>query len=118
MLVFVCKNINKILAFGFFSVKIRSMTKKLPELLAPAGDRTRLAAALQYGADAVYLAGKRFGMRSAPDNFDYDQLNRMVDAFLAAGGSRSRSEGRSSGLEYRIMVCTVLPVGSASRRKT
>ena len=60
----------------------------------------------------------RLPVFSGPTDFDYDQLNRMVDAFLAAGGSRSRSEGRSSGLEYRIMVCTVLPVGSASRRKT
>lgn len=54
------------------------MIHTLPELLAPAGDPTRLKAALQYGADAVYLAGKRFGMRSAPDNFDYDELKTAV----------------------------------------
>ena len=33
-----------------------------------------LRAALNYGADAVYLAGKQFGMRSAPKNFDSDDL--------------------------------------------
>lgn len=49
-----------------------------PELLAPAGDRERLDAALQYGADAVYLAGPAFGMRSAPANFTQDELRRAV----------------------------------------
>lgn len=59
--------------------------RALPELLSPAGDPARLAAALQYGADAVYLAGKRFGMRSAPDNFDHDQLKQAVADAHAAG---------------------------------
>lgn len=63
------------------------MIGKLPELLSPAGDPVRLAAALQYGADAVYLAGKRFGMRSAPDNFDYDQLKQAVISAHEAGVS-------------------------------
>lgn len=40
------------------------------ELLAPAGDRERLHMALSYGADAVYLAGAQFGMRSFAGNFD------------------------------------------------
>lgn len=49
-----------------------------PELLAPAGDEERLHAAVQYGADAVYLGGKTFGMRAAPGNFDNEQLERSV----------------------------------------
>ena len=40
------------------------MILKKPELLAPAGDMERLHMALAYGADAVYLAGTTFGMRS------------------------------------------------------
>lgn len=44
------------------------------ELVAPAGDMRKLDAALEYGADAVYLAGKKFGMRAASKNFDYDGL--------------------------------------------
>jgi len=40
------------------------------ELLAPAGDMERLHMALSYGADAVYLAGEQFGMRSFAGNFD------------------------------------------------
>lgn len=49
------------------------MNKK-PELLAPAGDAERLAMALHYGADAVYLAGRQFGMRAAAGNFDPEGL--------------------------------------------
>ena len=39
------------------------------EVLSPAGDRERLMLALTYGADAVYLASERFGMRAAAGNF-------------------------------------------------
>ena len=39
------------------------------ELLAPAGDMERLEMAVAYGADAVYLAGTDFGMRSFAGNF-------------------------------------------------
>ncbi|MBQ7011615.1 MAG: U32 family peptidase [Clostridia bacterium] len=47
---------------------------KLPELLSPAGNFEKLKAALLYGADAVYLAGQNFGMRSAADNFTVEEL--------------------------------------------
>ncbi|MFQ9952036.1 MAG: peptidase U32 family protein [Clostridium sp.] len=54
-------------------------TKTAPmEILAPAGDWERLEAALDYGAHAVYLAGKEFGMRSSPDNFDREALEKAV----------------------------------------
>lgn len=48
------------------------------EVLAPAGDEERLAAALNYGADAVYLGRKQFGMRASPMNFDFEQLINAV----------------------------------------
>lgn len=48
------------------------------ELLAPAGDFECFKAALDYGADAVYLGGKTFGMRSGPDNFTFDELSRAT----------------------------------------
>ena len=44
------------------------------ELLSPAGNFEKLKAAILYGADAVYLAFNRFGMRSAADNFTLDEL--------------------------------------------
>lgn len=50
----------------------------MTELLAPAGNFEKLQVALRYGADAVYLAGKRFGMRSAADNFDEAELAEAV----------------------------------------
>ena len=48
--------------------------RQMPEVLAPVGDSERLQSALLYGADAVYLAGKQFGMRSGCDNFSLDGL--------------------------------------------
>jgi len=45
-----------------------------PEVLSPAGDMESLDAALRYGADAVYLAGKSFGMRTASKNFSIEEL--------------------------------------------
>ena len=56
---------------------IKTMERK-PELLSPCGDRERLLSAVQYGADAVYLAGKNFGMRRAPSNFGEEELQWAV----------------------------------------
>ncbi len=46
----------------------------MTELLSPAGNFEKLKAALRFGADAVYLAGQCFGMRSAADNFTDEEL--------------------------------------------
>ena len=48
------------------------------ELLSPAGDMDRLQMAVLYGADAVYLAGTSFGMRSFAGNFSPEELPRAV----------------------------------------
>jgi len=53
-------------------------TRNKPELLAPAGDFERLRLAVLYGADAVYLAGTGFGMRSFAGNFTDEELPRAV----------------------------------------
>jgi putative protease len=58
------------------------ITKK-PEILAPAGDLEKLKMAVIYGADAVYLAGKMYGMRAFAGNFDEDEL-RVGVAFAHA----------------------------------
>ncbi|MDE7289256.1 MAG: U32 family peptidase, partial [Oscillospiraceae bacterium] len=55
------------------------------EVLAPAGDYERLCAALDYGADAVYLGGKSFGMRAGPENFTYDSLKSAVELAHSKG---------------------------------
>lgn len=55
------------------------------EILAPAGDRERLEAALDFGADAVYLGGKQFGMRAGAPNFDAEGLCDGVKLAHARG---------------------------------
>lgn len=58
---------------------------KKPELLAPAGDMERLQMALAYGADAVYLAGTMFGMRSFAGNFTPEELKTAVELCHSKG---------------------------------
>ena len=55
------------------------------ELLSPAGDMERLKMAVLYGADAVYLAGTDFGMRSFAGNFSPEELPKAV-AFAHSHG--------------------------------
>ena len=57
--------------------RIGGLMKKL-ELLSPAGDMERLKMAVLYGADAVYLAGTSFGMRSFAGNFTPEELPLAV----------------------------------------
>ena len=61
------------------------MDKKRPELLCPAGDMERLKMAVAYGADAVYLAGTMFGMRSFAGNFTPEELKDAVGLCKAHG---------------------------------
>ena len=49
------------------------------ELLSPAGDMERLQMSVLYGADAVYLAGTDFGMRSFAGNFTPEELPKAVE---------------------------------------
>lgn len=49
------------------------------ELLAPAGDFEKLKIAILYGADAVYMGGGVFSLRTAAANFDSEQLKRGID---------------------------------------
>ena len=60
------------------------MNRKL-ELLAPAGDDECLLSALDYGCDAVYLAGRAYGMRAGAKNFDAEGLKRAVELAHARG---------------------------------
>ena len=49
-----------------------------PELLAPAGGWSQLKAAIRFGADAVYLACDKFGMRARADNFHLEEMPQVV----------------------------------------
>ncbi len=48
------------------------------EVLAPAGNLEKLKIAVQYGADAVYMSGQQFGLRSAADNFSVSEIEEAI----------------------------------------
>lgn len=61
---------------------------KLPELLAPAGNLEKLKMALLYGADAVYMGGKAFGLRAFSGNFEEHELKEGI-AFAHSLGKKA-----------------------------
>ena len=56
-----------------------------PEVLSPAGNLKTLKIAIDYGADAVYFAGREFGMRAAANNFTIEEIKEGVDYAHAHG---------------------------------
>src|SRR5512136_23583 len=58
---------------------------QIPELLAPAGNLEKLKVAIHYGADAVYLGGKAFGLRNLADNFTPGEMGEAVAHAHARG---------------------------------
>lgn len=61
--------------------------KTKPELLAPAGNLEKLKFAIHYGADAVYIGGQKFGLRSHAGNFTFDEMREGV-AFANKYGAK------------------------------
>jgi putative protease len=51
---------------------------KIPELLAPAGSFDKMAAAIHYGADAVYCGGRKYSLRAHASNFSEKELGKAV----------------------------------------
>src|ERR1700730_3973319 len=58
-----------------------------PELLAPAGSLEKLKFAVHYGADAVYIGGQKYGLRSNADNFSIEEMRQGVE-FAAKYGAK------------------------------
>ncbi|MEK3936488.1 U32 family peptidase [Sporosarcina sp. FSL W7-1349] len=56
----------------------RVITKK-PEVLAPAGTLEKLKMAIRYGADAVFIGGNAYGLRSRAGNFTYEEMREGVE---------------------------------------
>ena len=81
---------------------------KRPEILSPAGDPEKLRAALLYGADAVYLAGKSFGMRAASDNFSVEELRSAAEYTHSL---KSLAPNRRSWLALPLSRARVFPYG-------
>ena len=61
------------------------MDIQIPELLAPAGNFDKLVTAIHYGADAVYLGGRKYSLRARAGNFDDAGILRAVDYAHAHG---------------------------------
>ena len=55
------------------------MIVKKPELLAPAGNLEKLKIAVHYGADAVFIGGQEYGLRSNADNFTFEEMKEGVE---------------------------------------
>ncbi len=65
--------------YNCISFKERDKKMKKPELLAPAGNLEKLKTAIDFGADAVYLGGKKFGLRAYAGNFSMEELAEGVE---------------------------------------
>ena len=59
--------------------------KKKPELLIPAGSLDVLKVAIDYGADAVYIGGQKFGLRAKAGNFTLEEMVEAADYVHKAG---------------------------------
>lgn len=65
----------------------KRMRLEKPELLAPAGSLEKLKFAVHYGADAVYIGGQQYGLRSNADNFSFEEMREGVE-FAAKYGAK------------------------------
>lgn len=65
----------------------RKQSFRKPELLAPAGDLKRCKTAIMYGADAVYIGGQKFSLRSRASNFSFKDIKEACD-FAKEHGAR------------------------------
>src|SRR5690625_3672433 len=63
-----------------------TITKK-PEVLAPAGTLEKLKTAILYGADAVYIGGNQYGLRSRAGNFSFEEMRQGL-AFAKAHNAK------------------------------
>ncbi|PYI53506.1 peptidase U32 family protein [Paenibacillus flagellatus] len=61
------------------AVPTKLKTGQKPELLAPGGSLEKLKFAIHYGADAVYIGGQKYGLRSNADNFTFEEMREAVE---------------------------------------
>ncbi|MTT33126.1 collagenase-like protease [Terrilactibacillus sp. BCM23-1] len=84
---------------------------KKPEILAPAGNLEKLKMAIRYGADAVYIGGQDYGLRSRAGNFDFDQMREGIafahghqaKVYVAANMVTHEGDSRGSGEFFRTL---------------
>ncbi|WP_249869056.1 peptidase U32 family protein [Oceanobacillus saliphilus] len=89
---------------------MRIITKK-PEVLAPAGTLEKLKTAIRYGADAVYIGGNAYGLRSRAGNFTYDEMREGVafanehhaKVYVAANMVTHEGDAKGAGEFFRTL---------------
>lgn len=82
-----------------------------PEVLAPAGNLEKLKMAIRYGADAVYIGGQAFGLRSRAGNFSYDEMregvafahNRGAKVYVAANMVTHEGDAEGAGGFFKTL---------------
>lgn len=82
---------------------------KKPEVLAPAGTLEKLKIAINYGADAVFIGGEAYGLRSRAGNFGYDEIeegvkyahDRGAKVYVAANMVTHEGDEKGSGEFFR-----------------
>ena len=74
------------------------------ELLAPAGNLERLNTALYFGADAVYLAYKKYGLRAFADNFDEEELRSLSRSIVENGILQPLVVRRINQTEFELIA--------------
>ncbi|UUV98285.1 peptidase U32 family protein [Vagococcus luciliae] len=86
-------------------------TLKRPEVLAPAGTLEKLKVAIHYGADAVYIGGNAYGLRSRAGNFSYEEMEegvafakeRGAKVYVAANMVTHEGDAKGSGEFFRTL---------------
>lgn len=84
---------------------------KKPEVLAPAGTLEKLKFAILYGADAVFIGGEAYGLRSRAGNFGYDEISegvkfaheRGAKVYVAANMVTHEGDEKGSGEFFRTL---------------
>ena len=88
-------------------------TKKRPEVLVPAGTLEKLKVAVNYGADAVFVGGQAYGLRSRAGNFTMDELREGIEYAHARGvdvhvaSNMVTHEGMNKGLVSGSVNCGI-----------
>ncbi|MFC0233816.1 U32 family peptidase [Vagococcus entomophilus] len=82
---------------------------KKPEVLAPAGTLEKLKTAIHYGADAVYIGGNAYGLRSRAGNFSYEEMaegvayakEHQAKVYVAANMVTHEGDAKGAGEFFR-----------------
>ena len=84
--------------------------ERIIELLAPAGSWEALEAAVNAGADAVYMGGKAFGARQYASNFDREEMAKaaLISSRLSSRATTVRSMPASTEKSTPALLVTVI----------